>query len=96
MPDLSSRFADLNPFASAGSGSDSDSDSDTGEPAAVDDGVSPAMQHFLVEQGVVAEADAGVDADEPGPGVRAHLVDGGHPLPAYFVSASHNMYLPAH
>lgn len=72
--------------------------------------VSPALRKFLVHEGVLSEADAGVglpaDADLP-PALRElvarphavcppELTDRSHPLSDYLISSSHNTYLLAH
>jgi phosphatidylinositol phospholipase C delta len=70
--------------------------------------VSRALRQFLVEQGILAEEDAGLNySDEPTAALHALLnkphievpawvTDRSRPLPEYFISSSHNTYLMAH
>lgn len=69
--------------------------------------VSTALKSFLVNQGVIAEADAGLDIEEntevirdlllkPHIRVPPEVTDRSYPLPEYFISSSHNTYLMAH
>lgn len=69
--------------------------------------VSRALRSFLVKEGVLSDAEAGIDQDEPTSALRefldrphvhvpAQVLDRGHPLPDYFISSSHNTYLMAH
>lgn len=70
--------------------------------------VSHALKSFLLVQGALAPEDLEDDTeDAPSPALRAlverpharvppALVDRSHPLPEYYVSASHNTYLVAH
>ncbi|ETS82915.1 hypothetical protein PFICI_04791 [Pestalotiopsis fici W106-1] len=69
--------------------------------------VSHALKSFLVDRGVVAEAEAGLDVDGPGPvldalldlphiNVPPEVTDRSYPLAEYFISSSHNTYLLAH
>jgi phosphatidylinositol phospholipase C, delta len=70
--------------------------------------VSHASKAFLVEQGIISEADAGLDTPDvlSSPlqellkkdsfAAPLALTDRSHPLPEYFISSSHNTYLLAH
>jgi phosphatidylinositol phospholipase C delta len=69
--------------------------------------VSKVLKKFLVEEGVLQAAEAGVDVEEPTAALRelldkSHInvppevIDRNHPLPEYFISSSHNTYLMAH
>lgn len=72
--------------------------------------VSHALRSFLVREGVLSEAEAGLDSEsdaadtealrallaQPHVRVPAALTDRSHPLPEYFVSSSHNTYLLGH
>ncbi|KAI4602474.1 hypothetical protein KJ359_009718 [Pestalotiopsis sp. 9143b] len=69
--------------------------------------VSKALKSFLVDRGVVAEGEAGLDVDGPGSildalldlphiNVPAAVTDRSYPLAEYFISSSHNTYLLAH
>lgn len=69
--------------------------------------VSQALKRYLVEEGVLQEAEAGLGNEESPGQLRALLdkshinvppacIDRSHPLPEYFISSSHNTYLMAH
>lgn len=69
--------------------------------------VSRVLKRFLVDEGVLQAAEAGVDVEEPTSALRelldkSHInvppevIDRNHPLPEYFISSSHNTYLMAH
>lgn len=69
--------------------------------------VSQALKVFLVKEGVLREAEAGLDVDQPTGAMKElitkshinvppEIIDRNHPLPEYFVSSSHNTYLMAH
>lgn len=69
--------------------------------------VSSALKAFLVDQGILAAEDAGIDQDgqtevlnflvkNPHAEIPSYLTDRSHPLPEYFISSSHNTYLKAH
>lgn len=68
--------------------------------------VSPALKHFILEQGILTADELDIDSDEPGEALHAlvmkphinvppHVTDRSHPLPEYFISSSHNTYLMA-
>ena len=69
--------------------------------------VSQALRSYLVNEGVLQEAEAGLDVEQPTSALRelldkshihvpAEVIDRSHPLPEYFISSSHNTYLMAH
>lgn len=73
--------------------------------------VSHAVRSFLVKEGVLSSAEAGLEEEEsestmtealrdlltkPHMRVPPEVTDRSHPLPAYFVSSSHNTYLLGH
>ena len=69
--------------------------------------VSDTLKSFLIDQGVLAEQDAGFGRTEPTDALQAlldkphaivpeELTDRHHPLAEYFVSSSHNTYLLGH
>jgi len=69
--------------------------------------VSNALKSFIVKEGVLAEAEVGLDQEQPTSALRELLdkphinvppevLDRRHPLPDYFISSSHNTYLMAH
>lgn len=69
--------------------------------------VSHALRTFLVKEGILHEAEAGLENDEnttalkelldrPHINVPAQVLDRRYPLPDYFISSSHNTYLMAH
>ncbi|KAH7355750.1 PLC-like phosphodiesterase [Pyrenochaeta sp. MPI-SDFR-AT-0127] len=69
--------------------------------------VSQALKSFLVKEGVLQEAEAGLNVELPTTALRelldrSHInvppevIDRNHPLPEYFISSSHNTYLMAH
>jgi phosphatidylinositol phospholipase C delta len=121
MSDLVSGITKLNPFSKKSKVDDEDKgeaiDAGTvagGGHAARRSGVtknelrvSQAMKKFLVEEHVLQEAEAGLDAEQPTSALRelldkSHInvppqaIDRNHPLPEYFISSSHNTYLMAH
>jgi phosphatidylinositol phospholipase C delta len=121
MSDLVSGISKLNPFAKKTKVDDEDKgeaiDAGTvagGGHAARRSGVtknelrvSQALKKFLVEEHVLQEAEAGLDAEQPTSALRelldkSHInvppqvLDRNHPLPEYYISSSHNTYLMAH
>ena len=69
--------------------------------------VSHALKSFLVKEGIMSEAEVGLEEETPTTALREFLdkphinvpfevTDRSHPLPDYFISSSHNTYLMAH
>lgn len=122
MSDLVSGISKLNPFSKKGPAVDDEDKGESIDANTVAGGghasresattkdklrVSHALKKYLVEEGVLQEAEAGVDQKQPTSALRelldkSHInvprevLDRSHPLPEYFISSSHNTYLMAH
>ncbi|KAI1854011.1 hypothetical protein JX265_003666 [Neoarthrinium moseri] len=119
---LASRFTKLNPFSKSTHENDEEDFGQEIDDFTVAGGghsarrtdvtqhklrVSTALKSFLVNQGVLSEAEAALDSDQPSAAlnalldlphidVPAHVTDRSYPLAEYFISSSHNTYLLAH
>ncbi|KAF2646342.1 PLC-like phosphodiesterase [Massarina eburnea CBS 473.64] len=69
--------------------------------------VSHALKSFIAKEGILSEAEVGLDQEQPTSAMREFLdkphinvppgaIDRNHPLPDYYISSSHNTYLMAH
>lgn len=120
MSDLVSGISKLKPFAKKGAIDDEDKGEviDAGTVAGGGHAarrssitknslrVSRALKRYIVEEGVLQEAEVGLNEQQPTGALRdlldkSHIdvprevLDRSHPLPEYFISSSHNTYLMA-
>lgn len=121
MSDLVSGISKLNPFSKKSAVDDEDKGDSIDANTVAGGGhasrqsvitkdklrVSHGLKKYLVEEGVLQEAEAGIDQEQPSGALRelldkSHInvplevLDRSHPLPEYFISSSHNTYLMAH